>query len=92
MLMKVFGCKSTRVLNSLFPCYSSQAVNEEETDFVYKAKPLQIRIYIVPNSNPAQLLTLRLLNTLVDVFQSPVVGAPHHTVPVPSGANWHPCW
>lgn len=43
MLMKVFGCKSTRVLNSLFPCYSSQAVNEEETDFVYKAKPLQIR-------------------------------------------------
>ena len=49
-------------------------------------------LYIVPNSNPAQLLTLRLLNTLVDVFQSPVVGVPHHTVPVPSGANWHSCW
>lgn len=43
MLMKVYDCKSIRVLNSLFPCYSSQAVSEEETDFVHKAKPLQIR-------------------------------------------------
>lgn len=47
-------------------------------------------VHIVPNSNPAQLLVLRLLNTLVDAFQFPVVGVPHHTVPVPSGANWHP--
>lgn len=49
-------------------------------------------VYIVPNSNPAPILALGLLNTFVAMFQFPVVGVPHHTVTVPSGANWHPCW
>lgn len=92
MHVKIDGLKGARVLNSRLLFVSHGQGVEEGQSLCRKLGPYTSGLHIVPSANAAQPLLLRLLNTLVDPFQFPVVGVPHHTVLVTSGANWHPCW